>query len=381
MSLHPAAARLLLSAVGVVGLVACGNNANDCTAGSSCAARSARSSGAQGAASPTATATVAPATATAASAAQPVVVWEAANGSVSYFLDLQGHELGRFVHPPMAAGVAPLATGESSTRFYTISNNLLTFYSAQGTRQNSLPFEGSENFFGPVFTPDDATWLWTTGGLNGGAAHTTRLLVGSAGRAVQRLAERPDPAARQLSPIGWARNLFYLSEQATNGGDQLVFPSMETAWTADPVSGAVRQVAGPDCHLQDVAADGRLLCLDAKQQLLTVRGPSSVTTLRYPGSWDQAGAGKFSADGTRVLIATAAPGPQHRGAYVGPAAGGTMSALPGTYAAFLPDGQILALHDQGGYDLIAPGGARTSVELSGPARAGSFAGVIQHPGG
>ncbi|MFN2451171.1 MAG: hypothetical protein ABR541_02335 [Candidatus Dormibacteria bacterium] len=299
---------------------------------------------------------------------------------MSYLLDLHGHELGRVVQPAVTPGLAPISSGESSGRLYAVAGGTMTFYNARGAHAGSVPFVAGDNFLGPLFSDDDAQWLWTTGGFDAGAAHPTRLYVGTASIPVHQVGQHLDPPGRQLAPVGFANGSFYLSEQATTSGDQVAFPDFQTAWTLDPGSGALRQLAGADCHLEDVATDGSLLCLDVAHQLLTVRHGNASHVVHYPGRWDQAGDAAFSPDGTRVVVATATV-QQQRGAYLGAASGGEMRALPGSTATFLPDGRVLVVGQQGSFDLLAADGSRVVVDVPNEEQTGSFAGVIPHPRG
>jgi hypothetical protein len=237
-------------------------------------------------------------------------------------------------------------TGVGPHHLWVTDNHSLTFYGASGTKLATDAFSDAGFSSMPVFAADGSHWAWSYSPSQADLQHSgsTTIYLGTQTSQMTAVATHTESVGMRLTPIAWADGKVYLTEYFVIGGGRIIFPPATGAWSLDPSSGMLAHLDA-SCQLQDVASDGSLLCLQG--QLLTVIHPGGgTTTLVFPGSWDQSGAGRFSADGRQVVVSAVSF--QSSGSvgatFVGNATGGSMEKVTdaafGVY--FFPDGRFLA---------------------------------------
>lgn len=259
------------------------------------------------------------------------------------------------------AGVGP-------HHIWVTDNHSLTFYGASGTKLATDAFSDAGFSSMPAFSADGSHWAWSYSPSQADLQHggSTTIYLGTQTSQMTAIATHTESVGTRLTPIAWADGKVYLTEYVVIGGGRIVFGVGTGAWSLDPSSGVLVQLDA-SCQLQDVASDGSLLCIQG--QTLTVRHPGGgTTTLVFPGSWDQSGAGHFSADGRQVVVsAVSFQSSSSVGAtFMGKATGGSMEKVTdaafGVY--FFPDGRFLAQTSAG---WVVENQDGTKVALSIPA--------------
>lgn len=249
-------------------------------------------------------------------------------------------------------GTVPLSINSSGRagvgphHLWVTDNHSLTLYGASGTKLATDAFSDAGFSSMPAFSADGSHWAWSYSPGQADLQHggSTTIYVGTQTSQMTAVATHAEGVGMRLTPIAWADGKVYLTEYFVIGGGRVIFPPATGAWSLDPSSGVLAPL-DTSCQLQDVASDGSLLCIQG--QMLTVMHPGGgTTTLVFPGSWDQTGAGRFSADGRKVIVSAVSF--QTSGSvgatFMGNATGGSMAKVAdaafGVY--FFPDGRSLA---------------------------------------
>ncbi|MDQ6847004.1 MAG: hypothetical protein M3019_05400 [Candidatus Dormibacteraeota bacterium] len=257
-------------------------------------------------------------------------------------VNLSGEVVGTVPTPTDGSG----NSGVGLHHVWVADGHSLTFYGASGTKLATDAFSDAPFSSPPVFSADGSHWVWSysPSQANLQRGGTTTIYMGTQTSQMTPVATHTESVGTRLTPIAWANGRVYLTEYVVVGGGRIAFSVGTGAWSLDPSSGALAQLAA-SCHLQDVASDGSLLCI--QKQLLTVVHPGGGTSaLLFTGSWDQTGGARFSADGRKVVAsAVSFQASTSVGAtFMGNATGGSMEkvadAVFGLY--FFPDGRFLA---------------------------------------
>jgi hypothetical protein len=237
-------------------------------------------------------------------------------------------------------------SGVGPHHIWVTEDHSLTFYGASGAKLATDAFSDAPFSSAPVFSADGSHWVWSyspnQADLQRGG--TTTIYMGTQASQMTAVAAHTESVGTRLTPIAWVNGRVYLTEYQVVGGGRITFGVGTGAWSLDPSSGALAQL-NASCHLQDVASDGSLLCIQG--QMLTVIHPGGGTTaLVFTGSWDQSGAGAFSSDGRNVIVsAVSLQASSSVGAtFMGNATGGSMEKVAGVAFGvyFFPDGRFLA---------------------------------------
>ncbi len=247
-------------------------------------------------------------------------------------------------------GTVPVPTDGSATsgvgrhHLWVAEGKSLAFYGAGGAKLATDAFSDAGFSSPPVFSADGSHWVWSSSPDQADTQRgsTTTIYMGTQTSQMTPIATSTRSPGTRLTPIAWVNGRVYLTEYVVVGGGRSVISIGTGAWSLDPSTGALAELA-PSCHLQDVATDGSLLCIQG--QILTVIHPGGGTSeLVVTGSWDETGAAHFSADGRMVAASAISFEPSLGATFMGSATGGSLEKVAddafGVY--FLPDGRFLA---------------------------------------
>ena len=281
------------------------------------------------------------------------------NGSVSLYSQtgkLLGHEL-MSVAAPGPDGV------------YFVNGSTLSRINEDGTTQQvqtNLPIpsasDPSEEFLGPVISPDGTQWLYGTESVDynqPGNPTTTDLYIGSMGQPPRRVAHlERDGAGFRPTEWGNAGVILAFDSRLGGGGPGTPFFDQASEYNSEvilnPSTGGISSPVGSTCAFGVISSSGALACvisdIHGYSAIQITQRNGSVTRIALPKN-DGVGAVQFTPDGHQITFAAARCWSGGCGAgysessYSAPTGGGIarLEAANAVITGFLPNGSILTM--------------------------------------
>jgi hypothetical protein len=182
------------------------------------------------------------------------------------------------------------------------------------TVEKLAPADPEDLVRGVIAASDGSTWLWTVLHRDpaDGSLHS-RVYLGAEGADPRLLLDRPDPD-HALTPLAWGPSGPLVADDEVGIGGYILFRrSFGVVDRVDVDHGSLVTVAGADCALSDLAADGTVACVAGGHEgphgsgpvtLQLTGGGAATRQISFGPDVAQAGAAFFSPDGQHLTLAS-----------------------------------------------------------------------------